>query len=755
MKQGMYLRRRPAFAGVLLKAGFLLGAALLCGQNLKACGPFFPDTILDADTPSVLAAPSVAFSSELALLAAGREPSILRSVSQGVSGTLPSEQQELRGFLLAKGVEAGLCVKLVAAYTELRSRDGLRFGSPEQEPSQSTEASAESGLESREVPPSSKPVVSTSGLADLEKAIEGLPAEIPPEFGQYLRGALAWKAGDVEQATQDWLKLLSYPEGERRHRSVWAAYMLGRCAQAKMRLLKGVDAEAPAQEATRWFTQARALAAQGLPDVAGLAAESLGWEGQLALSRGDFARALDLYFQQYLAHDETAFQSLRMTAARALKAKPEQLERLASDPLCRRLMSAFVLSRARESTYDDFPPEGEWAAQSKAWCLALGKLPVGPLPEADHLAWIAYEAGDGVCARNWLVHATSSSPVTWWLHAKIELRETGNRRAAETFYREALARPGLDETQLRRLQAELGRLCLANDEFEAALEAWLAAGDWEAAAYVAESVMSTKALQTFVDARTAESKPGQELLGSLRYLLARRLGRETSAEALRYFVPEQADFYRVYLAHLRQAHDVKQAALARGRAFMAAARIARHQGMELFGTELAPDAFIHGGSYDISPRRREYGYNSKDPLGPSQLEQELVEKHPLPQQGRRYHYRYRAADLAWLGASLLPNDSEETAGMLCEAGSWLKNRDPAAADLFYKALVVRCPSTRLGAEAEALHWFPALPEEKGFDSQDTVPDWGVRPGWLLLCWGFAIAVPLGMALAASRFRRRA
>jgi len=72
---------------------------------------------------------------------------------------------------------------------------------------------------------------------------------------------------------------------------------------------------------------------------------------------------------------------------------------------------------------------------------------------------------------------------------------------------------------------------------------------------------------------------------------------------------------------------------------------------------------------------------------------------------KRYHYRYRAADLAWEAAALLPS-GDEKAGMLATAGSWLGARDPRAADRFYKQLVRCCGTTDLGREADELRWFP-------------------------------------------------
>ncbi len=60
----------------------------------------------------------------------------------------------------------------------------------------------------------------------------------------------------------------------------------------------------------------------------------------------------------------------------------------------------------------------------------------------------------------------------------------------------------------------------------------------------------------------------------------------------------------------------------------------------------------------------------------------------------------------------MPDNSDETARVLCIAGSWLKIRDPQAADQFYKTLVRRCGKTKLGREADKLRWFPKIEIDK-------------------------------------------
>jgi hypothetical protein len=71
---------------------------------------------------------------------------------------------------------------------------------------------------------------------------------------------------------------------------------------------------------------------------------------------------------------------------------------------------------------------------------------------------------------------------------------------------------------------------------------------------------------------------------------------------------------------------------------------------------------------------------------------------------------FTSAALAWDAARLLPNNSDETARILCRGGSWIAS-DPPAADLLYQALVRRCRKTAIGAEADRLRWFPRLDEQ--------------------------------------------
>jgi hypothetical protein len=81
---------------------------------------------------------------------------------------------------------------------------------------------------------------------------------------------------------------------------------------------------------------------------------------------------------------------------------------------------------------------------------------------------------------------------------------------------------------------------------------------------------------------------------------------------------------------------------------------------------------------------------------------------------------FTSAALAWESALLLPNNSDETARVLCRGGSWIA-LDPPAADILYKALVRRCRKTAIGAEADRIRWFPRLDKEGNLVPRKTEP----------------------------------
>ena len=219
--------------------------------------------------------------------------------------------------------------------------------------------------------------------------------------------------------------------------------------------------------------------------------------------------------------------------------------------------------------------------------------------------------------------------------------------------------------------------------------------------------MTLPELQAFVDHHPHEG---------LELRLAQRLARSGEFElAERYFpaATPGADnlraLFHTYVADVRLGFDSSRPAPERAAAFWRAAVAMRDHGDGLLGSELetsyAPFPLEHpADDEEIEERRQSRLAGGALAATPDELRR--LEDAQTPAERRFRHYRYRAADLAWWAASLMPNDSEATAEILREAGTWLAPRDPAAAEKFYQALVIRCGQTPLGRAAAKKRWFP-------------------------------------------------
>jgi hypothetical protein len=345
-----------------------------------------------------------------------------------------------------------------------------------------------------------------------------------------------------------------------------------------------------------------------------------------------------------------------------------------------------------------------------------------------------------------------------WLSAKLLLYDGKVENAAEVLARLSKDFPVTrekDETQANskpaddlfandseetpaRLQVlgEVGVLRLARREYTEALDALLRSGFWMDASYVAERVLTLPELTAYVDAQwplPAEEPviaPEQEELehpdavegwgreidpnvirGRIRYLLGRRLVRShEEVKALAYLPEEWRVRLKEYLALAEAGRDPEQPARERARKLFEAAKLMREHGLELWGTEAAPDWFVYSGSFTEGVT-----VEAREAIAP---ENHLV-AHPeeiarakahQPEPDKRFHYRYTAAQLGLEAAKLLPDNDDETALVLCTAGSWLKYCDPKAADPYYKTLVRRCRKTVIGKEADRIRWFPRIDE---------------------------------------------
>ncbi|HEX3125753.1 MAG TPA: hypothetical protein VH394_00330 [Thermoanaerobaculia bacterium] len=650
-------------------------AVLLVGALLFACGPDLAPWILGGDR-NVLQGPIAFYYEEVRKLApAGtevREP--------GDNGVAANRTAAADRADLEKALQAAPAAQRQAALQRLSTlRDAM---DPHRNPI---------FVDEYEDPPPPMP----ESL--------GVPEGLPGEFADYLRGALLYHRQRYPEAAEVFERLLARPEKDRRFRSTWAAFMLGKIH------LRGDRAKA-----VEWFQRTRKLAQDGFVDSLGLAEDSYGWEARAERDRGRFDKALALYMGRARAGDASAAASIRMAGRAALEAGPEALAAVAKDPDAREALTVFVLSPP--TPYDGLE---ESDADAAAWLAAVKAAGVKKVEAADRLAWAAYLAGDFETARQWL-DKSPDTPQTAWVRAQLLLRD-GKLSEARPFLEKAAGVPPTPEDMgfgplgvgpyatRERVRAEQAVVRLTQKDYVAALELFRPNGYWSDAVYVAERVLTADELKAYVD-KLPPDPPEEGELGwgdystsSLRHLLGRRLTREGRfAEALPYLPDELKPLLQTLASELRQAGDAKLSKADRARAGFRAACLARQDGLMLLGTEGEPDWVEYGADYDLgslADLRKEQKI-----FAPSEDELARAERHKA-QPNKRYHYRYRAADIAWDAAQLLPS-GDEKAGILATAGNWIQNDDPKAADRFYKALVRCCGDTELGAAADEKRWFP-------------------------------------------------
>ena len=678
-------------------------ALLSTGARAHGCGPSFPNQVIANGDAGVLALPAGDFAAEVDALRPPSDPPF-RAQPDGqaaYSDSAKADVADLDAALHATALPPDGRSAIVDGYRHLRVQlaDHLAARAASSAPAP--------GGQYGDVP-------------------TGLPAE----FAGYVRGLIAYDSHDLPAARAAWAAVLALPAAQRHYRSTWAAYMTGRS-------YVGTDAD----RAAEWFGRTRDLVAAGFPDPIGLAAASLGWQARADLDAKRFVAAAGLYLRQAATGDPGAAMSLRVVAEATLSAGPDALATAARDPVARRVVTAYVLSNAaRSSTLSDAEQR-----QGLQWLTAVRSAGVTDVTGADRLAWAAYRTGGYAAAAEWVARAPAGSAVAGWVRAKLLLREGKVDDAATVLAAVVRSFPtdattdgpivnsgdppsGFDPVHAALpLMSDLGVLQLARGQYADALSLLLRAGRWVDAAYVAERVLTPDELRTYVDAHcpadpAAKRPDGRDLSYNeparlqaesiaLRSLLARRLTRLGRwRDARPYYTPDLQPVLDDYVYAIRSGHDSKRTAADRAASFMAAARLARSHGMDLLGTELDPDFHCWAGGFEVGGAERPRG--EADKLTRPSADELARWKASAPADPRRWQYRYTAADHAWSAAALLPDDSPDTAAVLYEAGCWLKDRDPKGADRFYRALVKRCPTTELGRQAAALHWFPKPSEAR-------------------------------------------
>ena len=575
--------------------------------------------------------------------------------------------------------------------------------------------------------------------------------------------------------------MLKRPAEERKYRSTWAAYMLGKLALAENRY----------EDAAKLFQQTRALAKEGFADALGLAAESYGWEALAELQSGHAEKSARLYLTQLALGDLSAVISLKslvpdreealfyadesvkvtpvVAAAYGVETTQLALHKAAADPVLSRLVTAHVLAAGVDTVWDNNSNTSRLDPQRQArWLVAVGKAGLKTAPDAEYLGWVAYSMGKYDDAAKWVkLVKDATSPASLWLKAKLARRGGDIKQAATLMAEVVRSLPKSEELEnsisdgefpmppRRSASCDLGFLQLTKGDFIHAVDTFLAVDMWDDAAYIAERVLTTKELLAYVEANfatlpepkdpdrvTEAESSAREVAHRFRSLVGRRLMREDRySEARAYLPTQQLPHYDRFVSALKVGANEKAPKQERARAYFTAAWVARHHGMELMGTDGGPDSSSTEGSFSspnsamerLTGQKQNAGFSDEEenegftpgpvkialPVSPEEKKR-LAATKLNPE--KRLHYRHVAAGLAWKAAALMPDQSDETADVLNTAGNWLKSKYPKEADRFIQAIERRCYKTEIGKEVSKKHWFVNMdgPWSKAENEKDPV-----------------------------------
>lgn len=527
-------------------------------------------------------------------------------------------------------------------------------------------------------PPQQAVVERLRALNDVEQvATEAV--NLPAELRLYAVGAAAFNAGEHQRAVESFQQLLALPADQRRLRSTWAAYSLGRALFALSTEAGSGEPAVLQDQARAAFRLARELSIAGFSDPLELGVASLGEEARVAYTADDWDSAIELYATQSLLGFQVGYSSLLQLAGDLSVQPDERLSELLKTKAVSRLVTAYLLSRV-----------GWWGGEEPSGEKRLVKLlqtnAQVNLDDADRLGAVSYQHGDYASAKAF-VEKAGDSGLAWWLRAKLALRDGDKVAAAAAYAKAAQAFPKDESWGQRRtpdwdyesvqpkcrVEGESAILALQRGDYLQAFDQLYRGQSnyWYDAATVAERVLTVDELKQYVDAQVpappALSQQDRDnyvplpVAASLRNLLGRRLLREGRYdEAPAYF--DNTDLQNKARAYgqLLQDAESKWWPSRRAEAYFNASWVARKWGMELLGYEMAPDYASLGGSYSLEPVELK--------VGPLVAEGEVQRQQTsAAQPDMRYHYRFVATALASQAADHLPHTSQAFAAVLCKA----------------------------------------------------------------------------------------
>ena len=647
------------------------------------------------------------------------------------SHTIEADVADLRTALTDLGWTTVRKQSISASYGSMRAAMKRHFDKSEND----TRYGKRGTAPTRWIPPEERVPLPAPTPFDLNP-YQDLLGELPEEFALYVQGAAAYRLEDYDGASAHWSRLLELDPEERKFRSTWAAFMLAKTAMRD----RPVDA-------ILFFEQTRTLAAEGFHDTLDLSGSSVGWQARVEMDTKNYISAVHHYADLATSQDSREQQigrtSMTYLCRRFFKEDDIQSE-IVNDPVTRGVLSSWVASRSQP------------AKLGARWLKILLENGVTlRTGEAGVFACTAYRAGDMETARLWIEQAFEDDLYAQWVQSKFLLRAGETDAAMAILSRLKDAFPISDnwypygrqyQTVPRDLvRGEIGVLKLNRQDYVSALDAFLRGRQWRDAYYVAERVLTIEELEAYVRQHGDDDElntltrrwraPQRPPIIEMRYVLARRFARDGAFDRAREYYPNEPKiseaFETIVQAYVASA-DTSIPSKTRGMDMLAAGLLVRRSGLHIFGTAHAPD---WNGSYISRPTAR----LKSDWAANSEMERYAAHA-PVP--NKPFHYVYRAADMMWEAAELLPNNDPVTARALWYGGKWLEklanreymigpnggrySKEPDAvqldllpADRFYKALVNRNRNLPYAQEADRLRWFPKEPPELG---SSLVPD---------------------------------
>ncbi len=462
---------------------------------------------------------------------------------------------------------------------------------------------------------------------------------------------------------------------------------------------------------------------KGAADPDQCVVQSYGWEAMAPYQQKDYLSAL----HGYLNANRKGFQdwtSIRFTL-RDMTREPEEVwKNYLDDKVAVRLLTVRALALDRKQEREPFL--GRWMPlvwdsphlQEELYLLALA----------------AYELGEKERCAEYLerIEEDRENGVTLFLRARLAL-EAGQEEQAMAYYNQVLLEYAPRRVHagahyweyeiwgegVYRAIAERAFLHLKRNEYLQAM-AWLAYVREGDVAMMAERILTLDELIAYAE-NPKRDFPGADWSGlkqceawitkyPVELILARRLAREDRwEEATAWFEKagqkESAIYARQIFDWKKQLAEENLSNDGRSDILWQIAQRLYESGMDLVGTEYAPDYVIERGRRDFPAFYRAEVFRVRKPFPYSEETlQRIAESAPEPD--LRWHYRYVAAEYGWQAAQLLPNNDERTAQILWQSGRWVMYQNPQYADRFYKSLVRRNRKTELGKEADRLRWFP-------------------------------------------------